>query len=276
MNKLYIIGAIVALMGLGTWVYFSVNINEVGLQLLSWVKKIRGEAVDLETLEESNSPVVTHQIWTELLQKHVDPKGRVSYSGFQKDSASLGLYLEKLSSHPPGTAWSDADRLAYWINAYNAFTIQLILDHYPLQSIKDISDGLPMINSPWDIKFFQIGAVSMDLNTIEHEILRKQFDEPRIHFAINCASISCPILRNEAYTAPQLEAQLEEQASDFINDSEKNRITEKGIQLSKIFDWFQSDFTRETDLLGYLQAYRPSLNKKLKVEFLEYDWDLNE
>ena len=192
------------------------------------------------------------------------------------DSVRFSDYLDLLRNNPPGMNWSESHQLAYWINAYNAFTVKLIVDHYPLKSIKDISDGLPMINSPWDIKFFKIGNTEFDLNTIEHEILRKIFDEPRIHFAINCASISCPILRNEAYMANKMEDQLEEQTYRFINDPKTNIINKSSTQLSRIFDWFRSDFLKQSDLITYIQGYNSNLNIENKITYLEYDWRLND
>ena len=267
--------ACVALSIFGYIKYHHMNLNEIGLQVLSWVKKIKGQSIDLGKLEKQVAPIMDHQLWSELLQIHVDESGKVSYDGFMKDSAKLADYLSIVSHHPPGVNWSEADKLAYWINAYNAFTVQLILDHYPLKSIKDISNGLPMINSPWDIKFFNIGNISMDLNTIEHEILRKQFEEPRIHFAINCASVSCPKLRNEAYTAQRLDFQLEDQTIAFLNNPEKNRISESETRLSPIFDWFTSDFTKQTDLISFLQAYQVRMNTNNPIKYMEYNWSLN-
>jgi hypothetical protein len=252
------------------------NINEIGLSVLSWIKKIKGNSVKLGEIAHRERPLISHQIWSDLLEKYVTEDGNVNYQGFLTDSVALNRYLALLSENPPGNNWSEADRLAYWINVYNAFTVKLILNHYPLKSIKDISDGLPMLNSPWDIKFFKIGDTPFDLNTVEHEILRKQFNEPRIHFAINCASFSCPKLRTEAYEADKLEQQLAEQARDFLNNPEKNLITENEIRLSKIFDWFKNDFTRETDLLAFIKKYYPSLSTNTEVEYMEYDWTLNE
>jgi len=217
-----------------------------------------------------------HDNWTTLLQKHVTEGGQVNYKGFVQDSTLLQQYLDDLSQHPPGDNWAEQEKLAYWINAYNAFTVKLIVDNYPLKSIKDISEGMAMIDSPWDIKFFKIGDTDFDLNTIEHEILRKDFEEPRIHFAINCASFSCPKLRNEAFIPSKLEAQLEEQATEFINNPDKNMINEQVTKLSKIFDWFQSDFSKKTDLLTFIQKYKSTLNKSNKVEHIVYDWALNE
>ena len=256
--------------------YHGMKLSEAGLIILAWVKDIRGEGVPLEDLNSKHTANMNHHPWTALLKQYVDEGGLVDYEGFQKDEEALDHYLDSLSYHPPGSNWSEEEQLAYWINAYNAFTVKLILDHYPLKSIKDIGGGgITMINSPWDIKFFTIGEVSMDLNTIEHEILRKQFDEPRIHFAINCASISCPKLRNEAFTAEKLEEQLEDQAMDFINDPSKNLFTDTYIHLSSIFNWFESDFTKQTDLLSFIAAYKIDLNRSAKLSFLEYDWGLN-
>jgi hypothetical protein len=254
---------------------YDMNINDVGLGVLGWIKKVKGEAVDLSTIDNTASGIVSHQIWSDLLEKFVSSTGKVNYQGFISDSIKLSAYLAVLSSNPPATSWTEAQQLAYWINVYNAFTVKLILDNYPLKSIKDISDGLPMINSPWDIKFFKIGGTLFDLNTVEHEILRKKFAEPRIHFAINCASVSCPNLRNEAYTAEKLEAQLEAQADDFINDPNKNLINDKESQLSKVFDWFKSDFTKKGNLTSFIQKYRPMLNTNNPVEYLQYNWALN-
>ncbi len=254
------------------------NLNDIGLKVLRWVKKIIGQSVDLKSLERQNTTVIEHQIWSGLVAQHVQASGKVDYNGFRKDNERLSEYLELLSNNPPGKNWSQTEQLAYWINAYNAFTVKLILDHYPLKSIRDIGRGLPMVNSPWDIKFFAIGNVSFDLNTIEHEILRKRFNEPRIHFAINCASVSCPKLRNEAFTAEKLIDQLEDQARQFINNPEKNVIESARIKVSKIFDWFKSDFTKTQSLMTYLQEYTEMdlSGNTTKVDYMDYNWNLNE
>ena len=219
---------------------------------------------------------VDHTAWSELLQQHVDAAGLVSYKGFQSDSVKLNAYLFELSRCPPAKTWSTEEQLAYWINAYNAFTVKLILDHYPLESIKDIKRGIPFINSVWDIDFFEIGGQKMDLNEIEHAILRKQFNEPRIHFAIVCASKSCPRLLNTAYTAEKLEAQLQAQAVEFINDPFKNRVQEKHLQLSPIFRWFKGDFTNGMTIQEYVLKYSKfRFDKDADVSYMDYDWSLN-
>jgi hypothetical protein len=219
-----------------------------------------------------------HELWSRLLQKHVSTAGFVSYSGFRADSVELNIYLGSLSKCLPSATWSRQERLAYWINAYNAFTIKLIIDHYPVKSIKDIGSKLavPFVNSVWDAKFFSIGGVQMSLNQIEHSILRKQFDEPRIHFAIVCASISCPSLMNSAYTASDLESQLQRQALSFIQDSTKNHLSLNRLELSSIFKWFKSDFTKHGSLKQFVAKYADEpFAPRAKVDFLEYNWELN-
>lgn len=253
------------------------NINDIGLKALSWIKIIKGDAVNLDNIKRGSSLAINHHEWTALLQKNVTSEGKVDYLGFVKDSTSLEKYLDNLSQNSPGSSWSEKEQIAYWINTYNAFTIKLIVDYYPVRSIKDISKGLTMIDSPWDIKFFKIGGVDFDLNTIEHEILRKKFNEPRIHFAINCASVSCPQLRSEAYNAEQLNTQLSEQANRFVNNLSKNIISNNNLQLSKLFDWFKSDFTKSQSLVNFLREHTSvNISENAAISYLDYNWNLNE
>jgi len=210
------------------------------------------------------------------LQKHVDANGWVSYKGFLEDSLKLQDYLNVLSANPPSDEWTREEKLAYWINAYNAFTVKLIINHHPVSSIKDIKKGIPLINSVWDIKFFEIGGNRMSLNEIEHSMLRKEFDEPRIHFSIVCASGSCPKLRNEAFTAEKLEQQLESQAIDFINDRTKNEIEMEEIRISSIFKWFNGDFTKNGTVQEFIRPFsEQDFISSAKVKYLQYNWNLN-
>ena len=228
---------------------------------------------------QATSPLpVSHEGWNTLLQKHVMPDGSVHYQGFIEDQVALQEYLDLLATHHPDEeSWSREEQLAYWVNAYNAFTLKLVVDHYPVESIKDIRRGIPFVNSVWDIKFIDIGGHRYDLNNIEHSILRKKFDEPRIHFAINCASISCPDLRNEAYRAQDLDSQLAEQARRFINDPAKNVISEDSVSVSRIFQWFKRDFTRQGSLTEFLNMYSDmSIPAGTRVTFTRYDWRLND
>jgi hypothetical protein len=252
------------------------TVNDIGLRILSGVKWITGNSVNLEDIENSEKPVVDHSKWTKLLKDYVTIEGVVNYKGFEVDHFKLDEYLKLLSDNAPGINWSANDEKAFWINAYNAFTVKLILDHYPVNSIKDISEGMTMISSSWDLKFFTIGGVEFDLNTIEHEIIRTKFPNYRVHFAVNCASKSCPRLRNEAYVGNRLNEQLEDQAKYFINNSFKNKITSSSTQISSIFSWFSSDFTSEQTLASILEKYHSEFNPNNSIEYLPYDWTLNE
>lgn len=210
-----------------------------------------------------------HTKWQALLQKHVSKEGKVSYKGFQKDQKELTLYLNELAKNMPAKSWSKNAILAYWINVYNAFTVQLILDNYPVKSIKDIND-------PWGQKFFVLGTKKYSLEEVEHEILRKM-DEPRIHFAINCASFSCPNLLNEAYLEDTLDEQLALASKSFINDKTKNTITSEKVEISSIFDWFSGDFTKKGNLIDFLNKYSSvKINSNAKISHKEYNWNLNE
>lgn len=220
---------------------------------------------------------INHQTWNDLLKKHVNEKGNVNYKGFVNDTALLNHYLNHLTQNKPTEKWSKNAQLAYWINVYNAFTVKLIVDHYPVASIKDIKKGIPFISTVWDIKFIEFDDETIDLNKVEHGILRKQFEEPRIHFAINCASFSCPRLLNEAYTAEKLEDQLNFMTKDFLNDLKRNRITENEVQLSKIFNWFKGDFIKNSTLIEFLNEYAPiKIAENANISYLDYSWQLNE
>jgi hypothetical protein len=223
---------------------------------------------------------VDHGAYDRLLKKYVSAKGLVNYKGLKADEAALNQYLAQLSKSAPATSWSKPEQMAFWINAYNAFTLRLILDHYPLKSIKDIGAKIqiPLVSTPWAIKFFSIGGEKMSLDNIEHGILRKKFDDPRIHFALVCASVSCPALRNEAYTAARLESQLGDQGRDFLNNPAKNNISKGKAQLSKYFDWYKSDWTANgQSVVKWVNRYSAvKIDAQTPVSYLEYNWNLNE
>ena len=221
---------------------------------------------------------ISHSMYDALLKKCVSTTGKVNYQGFIKDKTQFAQYLQLLSNNPPQQNWSKDEQLAYWINAYNAFTIQLITQHYPLKSIKDIgsSIAIPFVNTPWNIKFIRIGKETYDLNNIEHDILRRKFNEPRIHFAIVCASVSCPKLLNEAYEGARINTQLEAQAIAFINDPSRNKIAPNQAQLSAIFSWFKGDFTKQGNLISFINKYsKIKVNQNAKISSLDYNWNLN-
>lgn len=227
----------------------------------------------------SDSKPIDHRIWDSLLQKHVTEEGLVDYQGFIADSVRLNNYLDLLRKHHPNDEhWSRDERLAYWINAYNAFTVKLVADHYPVKSIKDIKNGIPFVNTVWDIKFIEIEGQTYDLNNIEHGIIRPKFDEPRIHFAVNCAARSCPRLNNRAYTAEKLDAQLTQAAKAFLADEEKNEISPNAVRLSKIFTWYGGDFKSDgQSIIDYINQYAPTkVNADAALSYLEYNWSLND
>lgn len=230
--------------------------------------------------EQDGTTPPSHQAFDKMLKQYVDDAGQVNYKGFLKDSVALNNYLRMLENNAPNKKnWSKNDELAYWINAYNAYTIKLIIKYYPVESIKDIGSKIqiPFVNTPWDIEFISIGGENLSLNNIEHNILRKNYEEPRIHFAIVCASFSCPQLRNEAFEGKILEQQLTEQARQFLADNTKNKITSDRVEISKIFSWFKGDFTKNGSLVDYLNLYAPiTIDKKAKVSHMNYDWSLNE
>ncbi len=228
---------------------------------------------------KSESKPVSHEIWDGILKQHVTADGQVNYAAIQKDSNRLNSYLSLLKKgHPNDKHWTKDEQLAYWINAYNAFTVQLIIRHYPLSSIKDIGSKIkiPFVNTPWDVKFIHIEGETYDLNNIEHGIIRKQFEEPRIHFALVCAAVSCPRLRNEAFTPSLLNRQLEEEARYFVNNPKKNVINANGAKLSKLFSWYKGDFTKKMGLVDYINQYsKVKLSKGADIDHLDYHWELN-
>jgi hypothetical protein len=216
---------------------------------------------------ENNS--VDHSAWDKLLKKYVADNGDVNYKDFKTEVKLLNAYIDYLATKILSEDWNKQEKLAYFINVYNANTIKLILDHYPIKSIKDIKN-------PWSKNRIKIGDENFSLSDIENKILRKM-NEPRIHFAINCASISCPRLLNQAYTAKNVETLLEQVSKDFINYSEKNIISKENAQLSKIFDWYKKDFNKKVSLIDYINQYsKVKMNSDAKITYLDYDWSLNE
>jgi len=223
------------------------------------------------------APAELHADWDQLLKAHVRD-GLVDYKGFVKDKERLHAYCELLSKNAPSDKASKNSKLAYYINVYNAQTVKLIVDNYPVESIRDLHPTIkiPGVNSVWHITKFMVGSKEMSLNDVEHEVLRKM-DEPRIHFAINCASMSCPPLRNEAYTAEKIDAQLTDQAKTFINTARYNKITKDHVEISNIFNWFEGDFKKNGTLIEYLNKYSTvQIAADAKVDHLDYDWSLND
>lgn len=212
--------------------------------------------------------VTAHDSWNTQLQQFVSSNGTVNYSAWKQQEGQLDAYLSELESTNPASLGRNA-KLAFWINAYNAYTVKLILKNYPLRSITDLG-------SPWDQKFITISGTTYSLNDIEHNILRGQLKEYRVHFAVNCASISCPPLLNKAYTAGNVQSLLDSQARKFINSTQYNVISGSDLKLSKIFEWYREDFERSGTLISYLNQYaNTEIPASANVGFQEYNWNLN-
>ncbi len=217
-----------------------------------------------------------HEVWDGLLQKHVSKEGKVNYQGFIENKQELESYLSTLSAFPFDRVRITREAgMALWINAYNAFTVKLIIDHYPLNSITELNDG---DQNPWDKAFILMSGEYISLNKIEHEILRAQFKDPRIHFAINCASVSCPKLMNSAFTAENLEKMLEQGTRDYINNSDENKISPAKAEVSQLFQWFAGDFIdAEGSVKAFINKYsKTQILERTKLEYKEYNWSLNE
>ena len=241
-----------------------------------------------------------HAAWTALLKKHVvvldgGKASQMRYAGMAADRVALKAYLAALSSVGAATyaAWPKPQQMAFLVNAYNAFTVELILTGYPkLASIKDLGS---LIQSPWKQKFVPLLGGTVSLDHIEQDLLRERgrFDDPRIHFAVNCASIGCPPLREEAFVGDRLDAQLDEQAQRFLSDRSRNRWNSKTqkLEVSKIFDWYSDDFRQGhrgiTSVAAYLGRFADQLadapadrerirSGRESLSYLDYDWKLND
>lgn len=228
--------------------------------------------------KNENQPVIqeaktvnypNHGPWGAQLNRFVSSTGTVNYVAWEKEIAVLDAYLDSLKNQPPQSSWSRQQTLAYWLNAYNAFTVKLILDNYPLASITDLHGG-----KPWDVSWIEIGGRTYSLNEIEHEIIRPRFQDARIHFAVNCAASSCPPLHNAAFKAPNLDRVLDKLTRTFINNPKYNQINAEGASVSKIFDWYAEDFG---NLRRYLNKYATTdLGPDAPITYREYDWSLND
>jgi len=220
---------------------------------------------------------IDNSLYASLLKKYVTNK-RVNYDGFKKDEKLLDEYLAILSSTNVKLL-AKQNLFAFYINAYNAFTIKLVLTKYPgINSIKEVGS---FFSNPWNKKFILLQGKTITLDHIEHKILRPKFKDPRIHFAINCASKSCPPLRNEPYKGETLENQLNDQAEKFINDKKNTFIKNDTLFISKIFKWFEKDFSDNPILFIKRYAFEElkekldSSGENIKIRYLNYDWTLN-
>jgi len=231
-----------------------------------------------------------HARWTRILGRHVHGD-RFDYAALAKDRGELDAYLAELSSVTPDEleGWTTKQRFAFWINVYNAFTISLVVDHHPVDSIRDIGS---LLRPVWKKRFIPLEALDPDgkgqklsLDVVEHGILRPRFEDARVHAAVNCASEGCPPLFAEAFVAERLDAQLDEQARAWLADPERNRYdrAESEVRVSAIFDWFEEDFERDAgSVQAWIARYAPASEagwiraaEDLDIEHLDYSWKLN-
>lgn len=229
-----------------------------------------------------------HSLWDKILKQRVtlrDFVSSVDYEAIHADPSMLKKYLNQIEALTPEQyeRFSENEKLAFLINAYNAFTVKLIIDHYPVSSIKKIGG---IFSSPWKKKFFKLFEKEQNLDTIEQDLIRKKFNEPRIHFVLVCASKGCPPLKNEAFVSTRLDQQLEEQALLFLRDKNRNIFIpeQMELQISSIFKWYGEDFVNK---FGSVQSFVSSrmtsdpkmekliLSSKVKISYLSYDWSLN-
>jgi hypothetical protein len=216
-----------------------------------------------------------HGQYGELLERYVR-NGGVDYAAWasnQDDASALDTYIKDLTAlNPPD--WPREDGLAYWINLYNAVTVDLILENYPLESIKDIGGFLR--KSPWKRELVSVGGRKLTLNDIENEIIRPTFQDPRIHFALNCASIGCPTLQPWPFLPSRLDDDLDRACREAMNGERWVRPTPEGVELTRIFDWYKGDFS-QSGVIAFINRYRVGneIDANAKISYLAYDWSLN-
>jgi Protein of unknown function, DUF547 len=208
-----------------------------------------------------------HAAWDKLLQKHVQ-QGKVNYKLFKSDKIALENYIKTLSANVPAANASKSAKMAFWLNAYNALTIKLILDNYPIKSIKDLDKG-----NPWEVSRYKLGGKNYSLNEIENNILRPMGDA-RIHFGLNCAAKSCPPIHGRAFIAATVETQLDQLTRAFIQKTQENQLKGNTIKISNIFNWYAADFGNVVEFLNKYAAL--PVYKNAKITYTTYDWNLNE
>ncbi len=266
--------------------------NWTELEMSLYVPKedsVNNQVFPLEVAETVDCiGIVSHDRWTKVLEGNVSQAGNVNYPGILARFDDLRIYLNTLSGNPPESSWSLAEEKCYWINAYNAFTVNLILENYPLQSIMDLND-------PWGTKQIPIGDEMYSLDSIEQHIIRPLFadsdpdtDDALFHYAVNCAATSCPPLLDRAYTAEALEQDLESQAFRFINTETYNYLEVDSVAVSQLFAWYLPDYTdqdttgmdaddRAAIIVDYITQYAAlNVASDAAVSYLEYDWTLND
>ncbi len=268
-----------------------INILLLATVVLAFGLKTVDAAPEAEVLKfwnvsnEQSEEVVSHAKWQSLLDVYLDSETSSGVNLFdyaavgKSDKKKLKAYLDELQQIDP-RGLNKNEQFSYWVNLYNALTVDVILQEYPVESIKDIR-FLTSLFGPWDKNFVKIQKQKLSLNDIEHRILRPIWQDPRIHFAVNCASIGCPNLQSQAFTSENNEVLLEKSAKEFINHPRGVELKSENLSLSSIFDWYGGDFGEDqAEILEYLSSYyvgpgAEQLEAATKIEF-QYDWQLNQ
>lgn len=246
--------------------------------LIDEAKKEMEEVVEVEEVKEleeqtKSAPIrVNHTAWDVLTKKYVTAVGKVNYKGFKSEIKNLETYLTHLKETVPQKDWNRNEKMAYWINLYNASTVYLVASNYPITSIMKIDNG-----KAFDRKFVKSGDKVYSLNDIEHKIVRPTFKDARVHVALNCAAVSCPNLLNEAFLPTKLNTQLDKQARLWFSSS-KNKVSANKVELSQIFEWYSDDFISfKGGIIGFVNKYsKEQASENANITYLKYDWALNE
>ena len=212
---------------------------------------------------------MNYTAYSEFLSKHISFTGNVDYAKIKENQAQLTTIIQSFEKTSPEKIWEKNEKLAYWINAYNAYTLQLVVNYYPIKSTNEIKDI-------YKINFIEYKGIKISLDYVEHEIL-KSLEDPRYHFVINCAANGSPILNNEAIEPATIDRQMNNAARLFLNDGSKNLITESTANLSKIFDWYAGEFVTIKPFIEFVNQF--SVNKvteKTEIKFNEFNWSLNQ
>ncbi len=223
----------------------------------------------LVSFQINSQETVDHSPWDQILVLNVTEDGLVDYDGVTNDVIVFYKYFRYLQNVSPENHWSKEEKLAYWLNVYNATVMKMIIDEYPITSINQLED-------PWKRKVFKSNNVRYSLDDIEHKILRK-FGDPRIHFLLNCGSMSSPRLWNRAYTSENIEYALDERTREFINDPQRNQINSQTVRISQLFEWYEDDFiSNNIDVIDFINEYSTTtIDKNMKKKYVTYDWNLN-
>ena len=263
----WLIGGVTVLCVLGMWFLYPHRVegDEQG-----------GTEIQATTVDGEFS----HELFDQVLQRYVDLQGRVDYAGLKKNPGTLQSYLDSLAVNAPSDKATFQTGLTFWINAYNALTIKGVLDHYPTTSVRKIK----LFGGFFSRIRFQVGGRSYTLDNIEHDIIRSEFGDPRIHFALVCASLGCPSLENRAFVPETLEERLDNATANFINNPEKVRLDRENrvLYLSQIFEWYAEDFEDTHDsVINFISEYLPEVDaaflegKEVQIQYVQYDWSLN-